>query len=886
MPIGKLHSVKKTLFQLLLLVVPTSVFICFILWRLNNFYSILENEWLTQGLYFALGCFAAVILFRFRFRFISVTAVVFFVNYLLYLLLQKISIGEFDSFFISVKFYIFCILFSIGWIAGYGFSRSKYLTIGWSSILLVTEIILVSKTADITVNSLLNGLIPVLIYCFYIIYTTELIRNLNEDQTHFGWFIGKRLASFSLVLLLLFIAMLTLFKGNFQAVEKEWGGSSKNKDKGGKGGQKSESMTQKDKNGGVQNKDQTKLTGSLSKDKQLVFVAKLDNFFEGTNIPNPLYFTSHYYTKFDTATQTFEVDENIPYNDLFQPDPSKIPLYFQKSDPSLIQKSLGTLNRKVVSAEIYKVNMSAESYVAPSTSFYCQPVSVPKEYKEQYKSAYSAKMWVSELNSAYFIYNPAGNRDLERFQEMRFSKLREVEKIIGPDEKFIKYYTYMPADEEYKKIGELSKKITADKAAPIDKIIAIRDYFLSKDEFGQPLFAYSDNPGIPGLPSANKLNYFIFENRKGYCAYFAGATLFMLRSLGIPSRVAVGYSATDRSSKNPGWYWFYQDQAHAWVQVFFQGYGWIDFDTTVPDVNTQQAPQPDGTPPTDLPATYLVIDGEVLSTDTIKKQITLSSAKILYHDTEYVSKIKIEILNDISLARISNDTGEVKLKDVIKGMHVSAVSHAEVLKTIFAKVGDTLKLVIDKLPKPIPIDEVKIIIKEDQKKKESDKNKNNKTAVDWLKVLYGIFWSLLGLCVLIFVSPWMIWLWLNAKAKKKNASPEVSAYNIYRACIYYLNQTAYLYPEMAPIEFAGKTDKKFGTGFRAFNILYQKIKYSKVPVTESELKLMHEFYKPFISSVKKQIPFKEKLKGFLNIYHTINFFSKPKINLYGRNNSN
>ena len=91
---------------------------------------------------------------------------------------------------------------------------------------------------------------------------------------------------------------------------------------------------------------------------------------------------------------------------------------------------------------------------------------------------------------------------------------------------------------------------------------------------------------------------------------------------------------------------------------------------------------------------------------------------------------------------------------------------------------------------------------------------------------------------------------------------------------------------MAPIEFAEKTDKTFGTGFRAFNILYQKIKYSKVPVTESELTHMGEFYKPFISSVKKQIPFKEKLKGFLNIYHTINFFSKPKINLYGRNNSN
>ena len=58
--------------------------------------------------------------------------------------------------------------------------------------------------------------------------------------------------------------------------------------------------------------------------------------------------------------------------------------------------------------------------------------------------------------------------------------------------------------------------------------------------------------------------YFLFENRKGYCAYYAGATLFMLRSLGIPSRIAVGFLTVDRSGgKNKGWYWYYADQAHA-----------------------------------------------------------------------------------------------------------------------------------------------------------------------------------------------------------------------------------------------------------------------------------------------------------------------------------
>ncbi len=78
------------------------------------------------------------------------------------------------------------------------------------------------------------------------------------------------------------------------------------------------------------------------------------------------------------------------------------------------------------------------------------------------------------------------------------------------------YYTFMPANEEYNRIRELSQRLTKNSRTPVDKMIAIRDFFTSKDEFGQPLFRYSDNPGIPGLPSASKLNYFLFENRKGY----------------------------------------------------------------------------------------------------------------------------------------------------------------------------------------------------------------------------------------------------------------------------------------------------------------------------------------------------------------------------------
>ena len=194
---------------------------------------------------------------------------------------------------------------------------------------------------------------------------------------------------------------------------------------------------------------------------------------------------------------------------------------------------------------------------------------------------------------------------------MRFQVLRQVQDYKGVDSAFMKYYTYMPSSEKFKIISDLAHKIT-DTAhnTPVDKVLAIRNYFLSKDENGERLYHYTDNPGIPDLPNASRLIYFLNENHKGYCAYYAGATLFMLRSLGIPSRIAVGFLTEDRSDKNKGWYWYYANQAHAWVQVYFPGYGWLDFDTTVGNDNENRpTPQPDGTPPMQPPKAWLAAEG-------------------------------------------------------------------------------------------------------------------------------------------------------------------------------------------------------------------------------------------------------------------------------------
>jgi transglutaminase-like putative cysteine protease len=86
-------------------------------------------------------------------------------------------------------------------------------------------------------------------------------------------------------------------------------------------------------------------------------------------------------------------------------------------------------------------------------------------------------------------------------------------------------------------------------------------------------FTYTDSP-----PSSS-LADFILRTRSGYCQHFAGAMALMLRYLGIPSRVAEGFTSGtyDRQTKT----WTVTDHdAHAWVEVWFPHYGWLPFDPT------------------------------------------------------------------------------------------------------------------------------------------------------------------------------------------------------------------------------------------------------------------------------------------------------------------
>src|SRR5207247_838152 len=89
-------------------------------------------------------------------------------------------------------------------------------------------------------------------------------------------------------------------------------------------------------------------------------------------------------------------------------------------------------------------------------------------------------------------------------------------------------------------------------------------------------FTYTTHPPRQG-PAP--LVDFVLHTKRGYCQHFAGAMALMLRYLGIPARVAEGFVSGTYDQKTRTWTVTDHD-AHAWVEVWFDGYGWLPFDPT------------------------------------------------------------------------------------------------------------------------------------------------------------------------------------------------------------------------------------------------------------------------------------------------------------------
>lgn len=138
---------------------------------------------------------------------------------------------------------------------------------------------------------------------------------------------------------------------------------------------------------------------------------------------------------------------------------------------------------------------------------------------------------------------------------------------------------------------QLARNIAGGGATPFEIASDIETYLRN---------TYGYDESIAG-PSNGRdaVDYFLFQEKKGYCEYFASAMVVMLRELNVPSRVVAGFREVP-FDQEAGGYLYTEKQAHTWVEVYFPGYGWIPFEPT-PGVAPFDHDNPPPTPPAETP---------------------------------------------------------------------------------------------------------------------------------------------------------------------------------------------------------------------------------------------------------------------------------------------
>jgi len=203
----------------------------------------------------------------------------------------------------------------------------------------------------------------------------------------------------------------------------------------------------------------------------------------------------------------------------------------------------GILERVPVRQEFYLVNLDPSSFLALNSPVTLTPYA--QWNRSSFVNAYRVDSLVS--GDAFWLYNEQVSDGLPADQRARTT--------AGGDDP---------------EIRALALSMTKGATTGYEKATAIM--MALKENY-----YYSLKPGNPG--SRGALKHFLFEGKKGYCSYFAFSMALLLRSLDIPARIAVGF-ATNPDDAVLGFTPVRAFQAHAWVEVPFGPYGWLEFDPT------------------------------------------------------------------------------------------------------------------------------------------------------------------------------------------------------------------------------------------------------------------------------------------------------------------
>jgi hypothetical protein len=165
----------------------------------------------------------------------------------------------------------------------------------------------------------------------------------------------------------------------------------------------------------------------------------------------------------------------------------------------------------------------------------------------------------------------------------------ELDRVVHLAPAAYGHWTALPENLD-PRIERIAERWTADATSDYRRVLAIQQRFQQGD------FVYSTD--VDTADDDESMVEFLTQTRTGFCLHYSSAMAIMVRALGLPARIGVGYRAGTRQAD--GGYLVRSDDAHVWVEVLFPGYGWLEFE---PEAGTVHPNARAGTYLNPVPAT-------------------------------------------------------------------------------------------------------------------------------------------------------------------------------------------------------------------------------------------------------------------------------------------
>ncbi|MBC1775259.1 transglutaminase-like domain-containing protein [Listeria seeligeri] len=349
--------------------------------------------------------------------------------------------------------------------------------------------------------------------------------------------------------------------------------------------------------------DDTELGGAVKKDNATVFKARTDNGHYWRVESKRIYTGVGWANEKSTELQQFSSGDNFPIQ--------------------LSEETTGEAKTAEISFEASSeyapypygtqaINSAVDTFNANLTTEKITPTDTIKNYTIELKTP---------------VYN------IETMQKADFSTL--------PDS-FVSKYTQTPSKLP-KRVATLANKITKDADSIYDKTKAIESYLSASGEF-----TYSTDDAKETPNGADYVDQFLFETKIGYCDNFSTSMVIMLRTLGIPTRWAKGYTPGEGEKDAIGdkaTYTITNNNAHSWPEVFFPGTGWVPFEPTATFSNPENFQEPT-TETANKPDTPNESSSEASKPDTTEKTPEQTDGSSSTGETKQAEQAKTDKVNN------------------------------------------------------------------------------------------------------------------------------------------------------------------------------------------------------------------------------------------------